>query len=86
MHKLGGSWQPFLIEGMMDKYVYHEVLEMELMNTIYMHGLREAIVIFQHDKDPKHTSKYVTNWLLAWKFQLVWHPAQSLNLHPIEHL
>lgn len=75
-----------LIEGNMDKFVYREILEMELMNTIYMHDLGEENVIFQHDNDPKHTSKYVTDWLLAQKFQLIWHPAQSPDLNPIEHL
>ena len=42
-----------LIEGKMDKYIYREVLEMELMNTIHMHDLKEENVIFQHDNDPK---------------------------------
>ena len=35
-----------LIEGNMDKFVYREILEMELMNTIYMHDLGEENVIF----------------------------------------
>ena len=47
-----------LIEGKMDKYIYREVLEMELMNTIHMHDLEEENVIFQHNNDPKHTSKW----------------------------
>jgi len=44
----------------MNKYVYCEILEMEFMNTIHMHDLRKENVIFQHDNNPKHTSKYVT--------------------------
>ena len=44
-----------LIEGKMDKYIYHEVLKMELMNIIHMHDLGEENVIFQHDNDPIHT-------------------------------
>jgi hypothetical protein len=62
-----------LIERKMDKYVYLEVLEMELMSTIHMHDSGKENVTFQHDNDPKHTSKYVTNWLLAQKFQLMLH-------------
>jgi len=54
-----------LIEGNMDKFVYREILEMELKNTIHMHDLGEENVIFQHDNDSKHTSRYVINWLLA---------------------
>ena len=74
-----------LIEGNMDTHVYCEILKMELMNTIHMHDLGEENVIFQHNNDPKHISKYVTKWLLAQKFQLIWHLAQSLDLNPIEH-
>ena len=70
----------------MDKHVYREILEMELMNTIHMHDLEKENIIFQHNNDPKHTSKYVKEWLLAQKFQLIWPPAQSPNLNPIEHL
>ena len=48
-----------LLERNMDKYVYCEILEVELMNTILMHDLGEEDVIFQHDKNSKYTSKYV---------------------------
>jgi len=70
----------------MDKYVCYEILEMKLINTIYIHDLGEENVIFQHDNDPKHISKYVTDLLIAHKFQFIWHPAQSPNLNPIKHL
>jgi len=53
------SWEEVgnlcLIDGIMDKYVYCEILEMELMNTIHMHDLGEENVIFQHNNHPKHT-------------------------------
>ena len=75
-----------LIEGNMDKHMYREILEMELMNTIYMHDLGEENVISQHNNHSKHTSKYVIEWLLAQKFQLIWHLAQSLDLNLIEYL
>ena len=45
-----------LIEGNINKYVYHEILEMELLNTIHIHDLGEENVIFQHYNNPKHTS------------------------------
>jgi hypothetical protein len=54
-----------LIEGIMDKYVYCEILEMELISTIHMHDLKEENVIFQHNNNPKHSSKYIKDWLLA---------------------
>lgn len=75
-----------LIEGKMDKYVYRNILETELMGTIQMQGLEEDEVIFQHDNDPKHTAHYVVEWLRAQKFELIGHPPQSPDLNPIEHL
>ena len=54
-----------LIEGNMNKHVYCEILEMELMNTIHMHDLGEENIIFQYNNNPKYTSKYVKEWLLA---------------------
>jgi hypothetical protein len=54
-----------LIEGIMDKYVYCEILEMDLISTIHMHDLEEENVIFQHDNNSKYLSKYVKEWLLA---------------------
>ena len=40
------------IEGNMDKHVYCEILEMQLMNTILVHDLREENIFFQHNNDP----------------------------------
>jgi hypothetical protein len=74
-----------LIEGIMDKYVYREILEMEFISTIHKHDLEEENVIFQYNNDPKHSSKYVKDWLLAQEFQIIWHLPQSPDLNPIEH-
>lgn len=43
----------------MDKFGYHEILEIGLMNTIHMCDLVKKDVISQHDNDPKHTSKLI---------------------------
>ena len=32
---------------------------------------------FQHDRDPKHTAKIVTNWLQAAKINVLDWPSQS---------
>ena len=47
-----------LIEGIMDKYIYRKILEMDLISTIHMHDLEEENVISQHDNNSKHLSKY----------------------------
>jgi hypothetical protein len=70
----------------MDKYIYREILEMDLISTIHMHNLEEENIIFQHENDPKHSSKYVKQLLLAQEFQIIWHQPQPLDLDPIEQL
>jgi hypothetical protein len=50
-----------------------------------MHDFEEENIIFQYDNDPKHSSKYVKDWLLAQEFQIIWHLPQSPDLNPIEH-
>ena len=43
-------------------------------------------LVFQHDNDPKHTSKTVQEWLTSQPFQLLqWH-TQSPDLNPTKHL
>ena len=49
------------------------------------YNLVPSNIVFQHDNDPKHTSKRVQEWLKLQPFQLLqWH-AQSLDLNPMEH-
>jgi hypothetical protein len=47
MHELGGSGQPLSHKWDLDKYIYCEILEMDLISTIHMHDLEEENVIFQ---------------------------------------
>ena len=42
--------------------------------------------IFQHNSDPKHTSKLIKEWLSAENLSALESPAQSPNLSLIEEL
>ncbi|KAG0847630.1 hypothetical protein G6F17_012358 [Rhizopus arrhizus] len=78
------------INGNMDKTLYKEILEDELERTIEYGtnklGLERHQVIFQHDNDPKHTSKLVKEYLEQQSHNILEWPAQSPDLNPIENM
>ncbi|KAG1309778.1 hypothetical protein G6F62_014754 [Rhizopus arrhizus] len=74
----------------MDKTLYKEILEDELERTIEHGtnklGLERHWVIFQHDNDPKHTSKLVKEYLEQQSYNILDWPAQSPDLNSIENM
>ncbi|KAG0926633.1 hypothetical protein G6F30_012992 [Rhizopus arrhizus] len=78
------------INGNMDKELYKEILEDELERTIGYGvnklGFERHQVIFQHDNDPKHTSKVVKEYLQKQSHNFLQWPAQSSDLNPIENM
>ena len=74
------------IESTMDAELYSDILKEELMETIKYYKLDQKKVIFQQDRDPKHTSKLATSTLAELKLNILPWPAQSPDLNPIEYL
>lgn len=72
------------IAGRMDQHVYKEILE----NVMEPYSFENMPVtyIFQHDNDPKPTSRLVKQWLRDQNIAVMDWPAQSPDLNPIENL
>lgn len=52
-----------IIEGIMDQYVYIDILKQNLRPSAIKLGLGSNFV-FQQDNDPKHRARRVEEWLL----------------------
>ena len=73
------------IEGNMTGEMYKDILAQNLFQSSKKLRLGSSMV-FQHDNDPKHTSRVVKNWLAEKRVEcLIW-PSFSPDLNPIEHL
>lgn len=72
------------INGIMDQYMYKDILETVMLPYAeYEMPLRW---IFQHDNDPKHSSRVVKSWLAQNDVAVMQWPPQSPDLNPIENL
>lgn len=72
------------IEGIMDSAMYEDILNKYMLPSAKK--LLGRKYIFQHDCDPKHTSKRVKAFLAKKRVKVLEWPPQSPDLNPIEHL
>ena len=72
------------INGIMDRFMYRDILERVMLP--HAEDNMPLRWVFQHDNDPKHSSKVVKSWLAQKRVSVMEWPPQSPDLNPIENL
>uniref|UniRef100_A0A3P8Z4U9 Tc1-like transposase DDE domain-containing protein n=1 Tax=Esox lucius TaxID=8010 RepID=A0A3P8Z4U9_ESOLU len=78
-----GTGELHFIEGTMNANMYCDILKQSMIPFHQRLGHR---AVFQHDNDPKHTSKTTTALLKTLRVKVMDWPNMSPDLNPIEHL
>lgn len=78
-----GVGELHFIDGIMNSAMYCHILNTKMLPSLHALGRRP---LFQHDNDPKHTSKATAAFLKSKKVTVIPWPSMSPDLNPIEHL
>ena len=78
-----GVGELYFIEGNMKSNMYCEILQQSMIPSFQKLGRR---AVFQHDNDPKHTSKMTIALLKRLRVKVMDWPSMCPDLNPIEHL
>ena len=78
-----GVGDSYFIEGNMNSNMYCEILQQIMIPSLQKLGSR---AVFQHDNDPKHTSKTTISLLKRLRVKVMDWLSISPDLNPIEHL
>ncbi len=78
-----GVGELHFIDDIMNSQMYCSVLKEKMLPSLSALG-RHAL--FQHDNDPKHTSKAPVGFMKKNRVKVIQWPSMSPDLNPIEHL
>ncbi len=78
-----GVGELHFIDGIMNSQTYCSILKEKMLPSLRALGRR---ALFQHDNDPKHTSKATVGFLKKNRVKVIQWPSMSPDLNPIEHL
>ena len=78
-----GVGELYFTRGNMNSNMYCEILQQRMILTLQILGHR---AVFQHDNDPKHTSKTISALVKWLRAKMTDWPRQATDLNPINHL